>query len=39
MTRLSISGLIDLLPLEHAGAVISIHDLGEGHPTRRNSAA
>ena len=39
MTRLSISGPIDLPPLEHAGAVISIHDLGEGHPTRRNSVA
>ena len=32
MTQLSISGLIDLPLLEHAGAVISIHDPGEGRP-------
>ncbi len=32
MTRISISGRIDLPPLEHAGAVISIHDPGEGRP-------
>ena len=32
MIRLSISGLIDLPPLEHTGAVISIHDPSEGRP-------
>lgn len=32
MTRLSISGVLDLPPLEDVGAVISIQDPGEGRP-------